>query len=664
MASGHPPSTMQLEEGKQRLKEQEQEATDIQRKIVDAQRALEELIAESTRVISALEDDKRRVESEIKASREFLSPMRRLPDDLLRHVFASSFEDVPCCAWTLAGVCCRWRRIALNMPRIWSKIRLVTTLNSSPDTIRLWLERSGTRVPLDIEIYLHIPAPQEKRRRVGTPMPPFSPPPITELFFHHGPPTPNPYYVPPPPAPPVNIVPLGMQNAIPNLPPPAAAHSAYADTISHWRTRNQSSLTSSSWGHITMFYLAEQMHRWKRFVFRFDRQFDSMAALRNIVRDAPLLEEFEISSGEPVRSDGDIYPYEWQWLPSTDREIALPNIRSVSLQYVPFKWSSPLIAGNLRALNIRSLSTPNMGTHSSTQMTLDRLLHIISSNPTLEHLSLHFQNAQAAILPLETTRLNYIRSLSIGGAFTLAPLLDALITPSLESLTLNIDREGMEESIQALLARSNSPPISLLSFAYQSQLGMGPYYGEAPPGLTPWGFLVALPHVKTLQIGHTAFDVLLDSLSHVEEDSGAWLAPELEHLALRSCRGHGDSLSKLVALVEARNPPLPGSNLNIAHGAGAGTAGAQLPGMLFNPAPHNALVGGVPAQPPTLPPPPPVIAAAGHPTRLKTLELHDCTHIGEDIVKWLKSRVREVKLSESLIGRAVPRSPSYYPVDM
>jgi hypothetical protein len=36
------------------------------------------------------------------------------------------------------------------------------------------------------------------------------------------------------------------------------------------------------WGHIAFFYLVEQMHRWERFVFRFDKQFTSMGALKAI----------------------------------------------------------------------------------------------------------------------------------------------------------------------------------------------------------------------------------------------------------------------------------------------------------------------------------------------------------------------------------------------
>ena len=123
MSATHPPTNMQLEDGRARLREQEKQAGELQQRIEDAQRALEEVIAESTRAISAFEEDKRRVESEIKATREFLSPMRRLPVDVLRHIFLSNFEDAPCCAWTLAGVCSSWRRVVLNMPTVWSKVR-------------------------------------------------------------------------------------------------------------------------------------------------------------------------------------------------------------------------------------------------------------------------------------------------------------------------------------------------------------------------------------------------------------------------------------------------------------------------------------------------------------------------------------------------------------
>lgn len=36
------------------------------------------------------------------------------------------------------------------------------------------------------------------------------------------------------------------------------------------------------WGHIAFYYLVEQMHRWERFVFKFDKQFASIASLKAI----------------------------------------------------------------------------------------------------------------------------------------------------------------------------------------------------------------------------------------------------------------------------------------------------------------------------------------------------------------------------------------------
>ena len=46
--------------------------------------------------------------------------------------------------------------------------------------------------------------------------------------------------------------------------------------------RTRSSTHSTHWGYIAFFYLVEQMHRWERFVFRFDKQFPSIQALKSI----------------------------------------------------------------------------------------------------------------------------------------------------------------------------------------------------------------------------------------------------------------------------------------------------------------------------------------------------------------------------------------------
>ena len=48
-------------------------------------------------------------------------------------------------------------------------------------------------------------------------------------------------------------------------------------TLSQQRLRK-----NMHWGHIAFYYLVEQMHRWERFVFRFDKQFASIGALKAI----------------------------------------------------------------------------------------------------------------------------------------------------------------------------------------------------------------------------------------------------------------------------------------------------------------------------------------------------------------------------------------------
>lgn len=309
MATSHLPTRIQIQESREKLKEHENEVQKLAYKIQQAQQALEDLIADSKKAISILEDDKRKVEHEIQVTLEFLSPMRRLPDDLLRQIFLHTFANNACTAWVLSAVCSSWRRLALNTPRLWSKvtcpvleqlidrlskcsillqIRIATTQSSNPDTIRLWLERSGPHVPLDIEIYLQVPAAPRKRRRPGTPV---WNPPGGDTWWH----SPLAPTIPLPPHHlPLNHPPWLMQNVMPPmLPTPAIAPPHLQAAV---QQTNESSVVSrsgrgrsqplpcSSWGHIVVFYLTEQMHRWTRFVFRFDRQFDSISALRNISR--------------------------------------------------------------------------------------------------------------------------------------------------------------------------------------------------------------------------------------------------------------------------------------------------------------------------------------------------------------------------------------------
>ena len=176
----------------------------------------------------------------------------------------------------------------------------MTTPNSSPDTVRLWLERSGRSVPLDIEIFLRTQShlretPIIRRRSSSVTLSPGSgwdwidsdlsdttpgPPGTPGLgggpaFIHipaHGPP---------------HFLPI---TTIPNSPPihhhhvhagPAPIyHEALPVSSWHHVCQHSRNATTTHWGYIAFFYLMQQMHRWERFVFRFDRHFSSINALK------------------------------------------------------------------------------------------------------------------------------------------------------------------------------------------------------------------------------------------------------------------------------------------------------------------------------------------------------------------------------------------------
>ena len=115
-------SASELAEARVKLKTQQDDAAALAKRIYDAEEQLAQIIAESKLAIDALEDEKHQVELKIQRTKAYLSPMRRLPDDLLRELFWFEFEMAPCCAWVLGAVCTRWRRIVLNMHRIWSRV--------------------------------------------------------------------------------------------------------------------------------------------------------------------------------------------------------------------------------------------------------------------------------------------------------------------------------------------------------------------------------------------------------------------------------------------------------------------------------------------------------------------------------------------------------------
>lgn len=117
-----PPTQSTLADARKVLYATESSVEDITSKIDAAEAALAEIVKESRYVINEMQNERVRLEEQAFQARAYLSPIRRLPTELLRDIFMWSFEEYPCCAWVLAGVCVPWRRLALKMPRIWSKV--------------------------------------------------------------------------------------------------------------------------------------------------------------------------------------------------------------------------------------------------------------------------------------------------------------------------------------------------------------------------------------------------------------------------------------------------------------------------------------------------------------------------------------------------------------
>ncbi len=315
------------------------------------------------------------------------------------------------------------------------------------------------------------------------------------------------------------------------------------------------------------------------------------------IGDAPLLREFEISGTEPA------FYGEWKWLPSAhvNAHFDISKLQTLTLQHVPFKWSSPIFR-NLRNLQLRSLPTVHIA--------LDRILHIVAANPQLVSLSLHFASPNPQVLPLIQCTLPDLKTLNLGGHYLLSSLVDSLMLPALETLVLDIEaRDPMEETVSALLSRSGNPPLTRLSLSYGANTGPhGGFYWGSGAGVASWHFLAELDHLETLQVGSAPLEPLISALSAPDDDNGQdrWVCPTLQTLAMRGCHAHGDGVAKLVQMVEARNPET---------GAGGGGGGA-------------AVFGGV------------------APTRLRHLELYDCTALGPDVTKWLKTRIEDVVCTE------------------
>lgn len=117
-----PPTESSVSEARRALQAQRQELSQLSERITSAEDSLAQIVADRKRAIREMQCEQHALEEKVKLTLAYISPIRRLPHELLRHIFTFNFDNHPCCAWILASVCVLWRRLALSIPKLWSKV--------------------------------------------------------------------------------------------------------------------------------------------------------------------------------------------------------------------------------------------------------------------------------------------------------------------------------------------------------------------------------------------------------------------------------------------------------------------------------------------------------------------------------------------------------------
>jgi hypothetical protein len=119
-----PPTETTLNAARQELGLHRDSLAALSKKIDEAEVTLAQIVAESKCAISEMQRERTLLEDKLSCTMAYTAPIRRLPNEVIRHIFMFNFDDYPCCAWVLAAVCSLWRRLALSIPILWSKVRL------------------------------------------------------------------------------------------------------------------------------------------------------------------------------------------------------------------------------------------------------------------------------------------------------------------------------------------------------------------------------------------------------------------------------------------------------------------------------------------------------------------------------------------------------------
>ncbi|KAJ6573537.1 hypothetical protein DFH09DRAFT_1152060 [Mycena vulgaris] len=155
----------------------DEEIVEIQSLLVEPTTRLKHLDDEITELRTALDklvDERDKLGAYVDAHRALISPVRRLPLDIIQEVFIACLPTHRNCVMSaveapvlLGRICSSWRAISLSTPRLWSRLHIVEpTCPSNSDsafpafeqklaqrlqTTKMWLGRSG-QCPLSISL--------------------------------------------------------------------------------------------------------------------------------------------------------------------------------------------------------------------------------------------------------------------------------------------------------------------------------------------------------------------------------------------------------------------------------------------------------------------------------------------------------------------------------
>ncbi|KAJ7743324.1 hypothetical protein B0H16DRAFT_1009803 [Mycena metata] len=154
----------------------DEEIIDIRTLLIEPKSRLKRIddkIADLQKAIDSLTEERASVKSFVDAHDALLSPLRRLPLDIIQEIFVACLPTHRNCVMStveapllLGRICSSWRAIVLSTPRLWARLHIVEPgyngivpssvileekVAQRVDTVKTWLTRSGV-CPISISL--------------------------------------------------------------------------------------------------------------------------------------------------------------------------------------------------------------------------------------------------------------------------------------------------------------------------------------------------------------------------------------------------------------------------------------------------------------------------------------------------------------------------------